>query len=80
MAEGVFQRLVSDVDGFTLVPQHFIDGGDTIGVEGCHRGTMKATSTRVDAKFAHVWRLRDGKLIRFQQYTDTKQWARAAGL
>ena len=40
---------------------------------------MKSTRKRVDAHFAHVWRLRDGKVIRFQQYTDTKQWAAAAG-
>ncbi len=79
VAEGVFQRIVSDVDGFTVAPEHFIDGGDTIVVEGRYRGTMKSTGTRVDAQFAHVWHLRDGKVIRFQQYTDTKQWASAAG-
>ncbi len=79
VAAGVFQRIVSDVEGFTLTPEHFIDGGDTIVVEGRYTGTMKSTRKRVDAQFAHVWRLRDGKVIRFQQYTDTKQWAAAAG-
>jgi hypothetical protein len=79
VAAGVFQRIVSDVEGFTLTPEHFIDGGDTIVVEGRYRGMMKSTCKRVDAQFAHVWRLRDGKVIRFQQYTDTKQWAAAAG-
>jgi hypothetical protein len=79
VAAGVFQRIVSDVEGFTLTPEHFIDGGDTIVVEGRYRGMMKSTRKRVDAQFAHVWRLRDGKVIRFQQYTDTKQWAAAAG-
>lgn len=79
VAEGVFQRIVSDVDGFNVTPEHYIDGGDTIVVEGRYRGTMKSTSTQVDAQFAHVWRMRDGKVIRFQQYTDTKQWASAAG-
>lgn len=79
VAEGVFQRIVSDVEGFTVVPEHFIDGGDAIVVEGRYRGTLKSTGTRVDAQFAHVWRLRDGKVIRFQQYTDTGQWASAAG-
>jgi uncharacterized protein len=77
--EGVFQRIVSDVEGFTLAPEHFIDGGDAVVVEGRYRGTMKSTGTPVDAQFAHVWRMRDGKVIRFQQYTDTKQWASAAG-
>jgi len=78
VAEGVFQGLVSDVDNFTVVPQSFTDGGDTIVVEGRYRGTMRATGTPVDTQFAHVWRLRNGKVVRFQQYTDTDQWARAA--
>jgi hypothetical protein len=36
---------------------------------------MKATGKPVDAQFAHVFEFRNGKIIRFQQYTDTKQWA-----
>ena len=47
-------------------------------VEGRYRGTMKATRRHFDAQFAHVWRVRNGKIVSFQQYTDTKQWAAAA--
>jgi ketosteroid isomerase-like protein len=79
VAEGVFQRIVSDVDQFTVVPENVIDANDTVVVEGRYKGTMKSTGTPVDAQFVHVWRLRQGKIIRFQQYTDTAQWARAAG-
>jgi ketosteroid isomerase-like protein len=79
VAEGVFQRLVSDVERFTVVPEKLIDAGDTVVAEGRYKGTMKATGTPIDAQFAHVWRLREGRIIRFQQYTDTGQWARAAG-
>ncbi len=78
VATGVFQRCITDIAGFTVVPQHFVDGGDTIVVEGRYRGTMNATGKPVDAQFAHVWRLRSGKVVAFQQYTDTKQWAVAA--
>jgi len=80
VAEGVFQRIITDVDGFSVTPQNFTDGGDTIVVEGRYRGTVKATGTPVDAQFAHVWHLRNGKIIRFQQYTDTGQWSEAAGV
>jgi ketosteroid isomerase-like protein len=41
---------------------------------------MKKTGTPIDAQFAHVWHVRDGKVMRFQQYTDTRQWAQAAGV
>jgi ketosteroid isomerase-like protein len=77
---GVFQRLVGDMDGFTLQLNNIIDGGDTVVTEGRYRATMRKTGTPVDAQFAHVWQLRDGKVVRFQQYTDTKQWAAAAGV
>ena len=77
IAEGVFQRVVADVDNFSLAPANFIESGDTVVVEGRYRGTMKASGKSVDAQFAHVWSLRGGKVIRFQQYTDTNQWSLA---
>jgi uncharacterized protein len=79
VAEGVFMRILSDVDSFTVTPQNIVDGGDTVVAEGRYRGTMKATGAPLDAQFAHVWHLRDGKVARFQQYTDTAQWMKASG-
>lgn len=38
VAEGVFQRLVSNIDGFAVIPDNIIDGGDTVVVEGGIRG------------------------------------------
>jgi hypothetical protein len=76
--EGVFMRITGDVDDFVVSPEQFIEDGDTVAVEGRYRGTFKSTGKRVDAQFVHVWRLRDGKIARFQQYTDTKQWAEAS--
>jgi ketosteroid isomerase-like protein len=79
VAEGVFQRVVTDIADFAVHPERFVDGGDTVVVEGRYKGTWKATGAAVDAQFAHVWQLREGKIVRFQQYTDTRQWAKAAG-
>lgn len=78
VAEGVLQRLGSDVEHFTVSPERFVEAGDTVLVEGRYRGRMKATGRAVDAQFAHVWQVRNGKVVRFQQYTDTRQWADAA--
>ena len=48
------------------------------GVDGLGRygGTMKVGGAALDAPFCHVYRFRDGKVVTFQQYTDTAQWAR----
>ena len=78
VAEGVFMRIVADVDGFVVVPRRYTESADRVPVEGRYRGTMKATGIAVDAQFVHVWDLRGGKVVAFQQYTDTKQWADAA--
>ena len=79
VAEGVFMRLVSDVENFRVVPGNIIDGGDTVVAEGRYSGKIKATATPIDAQFAHVWEFRNGRVVRFQQYTDTRQWATAFG-
>jgi ketosteroid isomerase-like protein len=77
VAEGVFMRLGADLEGFVAAPTRVVESGDTVLVEGRYRGTVKATGAQIDAQFAHVWQVRDGKMVRFQQYTDTKQWAQA---
>jgi uncharacterized protein len=77
--EGVFMRCMQLFEGFTVRPNHFIDGGDTVAVEGRYAGKANATGTVLDAQFLHVWHLRGGKVVRFQQYTDTAQWSKAVG-
>jgi ketosteroid isomerase-like protein len=79
VAEGVFARLMTDWDGFTIDVESIVDGGDLVVTLGRYRGTHKASGQAVDAQFAHAWTVRDGKVVRFQQYTDTLQFARVAG-
>jgi ketosteroid isomerase-like protein len=69
--EGVFMRLGAEWDGFAAVPAEFIDGGETIVALGQYSGTYKATGKSFQANFAHVWRIKAGKAIRFTQYVDT---------
>ena len=76
---GVFARLGSEWDGFAALPEEFLDAGDTVVVLGRYRGTYKATGKPLDAQLVHVWRVRDGKAVSFQQYTDTLQAARVTG-
>lgn len=68
---GVFARLGSEWDGFTVTPLHYIDGGDQIVALGLYSGAYKATGKAFEAEVAHVWTLRDGKVVRFHQYVDS---------
>ena len=72
--EGVFMRLGAEWDGFSLALEEIVGSGDTVIALGRYRATYRATGVAVDAQFTHVWKLADGKVARFQQYTDTAQF------
>jgi len=75
--EGVFMRIVADWDGFAVTPQDVSDAGDTAIAQGHYSGTYKQSGQKVRAQFAHFFTFRDGKIVNFQQYTDTAQFQRA---
>ena len=75
IVQGVFARLASEWEGFGVVTEKFIDGGDQVVTCGRYRGKQKAAGFDVNAQFAHVWTWQDGRVVRFQQYTDTLQFA-----
>ena len=70
-------RLVSDWDNFTVTPEQILDAGEQVVTLGIYSGTHKKTRKAVRAQMVHVWNLSDGKAVKFQQYTDTKQFADA---
>jgi uncharacterized protein len=71
----VFARIPHDFDNFEVHPTAFHDAGETVIVEGRYRAHAAAISDLLDAQVCHVWTVRDGTLARFQQYTDTWQFA-----
>lgn len=68
---GVFARIGADWENFAAVSDEIIDGGDTIVSLGHYTGTSKATGKPMRAQFAHVSRVKNGKITGFQQYADT---------
>lgn len=74
---GVFLRFAAEWNDFRVVPQHFHDAGETIFVEGRYIGTCRMTGRQVYAQFAHVYTFRNGRVVRYQQYTDTAQFKEA---
>ena len=77
--EGVFARLGGDWDGFSATPEEIVGAGETVVSFGRYRGTLKQTGVAVNAQFVHVFKFKDGKVVKFQQYTDTAQFRDAAG-
>jgi ketosteroid isomerase-like protein len=80
VVEGVFARVLNDIEGFEIRPERFLADGDTVVMLGRYWGAKAhATGQTVDVQVAHVWDLRDGKAVRFQQYVDTLHFAQALG-
>lgn len=75
--EGVFMRIGMQWDGFAVSPEEVLDAGDTVVGRGYYSGKYRQTGREVRAQFAHVFKFRDGKVVLFQQYTDTAQFQQA---
>ena len=78
IAANVFQPIGRDVEGFTAVPDEILPVGDdqAIGL-GTYRGTTPTGP--LAARFAHLATVADGKISRFEQFTDTHEWRQAVG-
>lgn len=74
----VFGPISQDVEGFTVGPDEILDAGEE-KVVSLGRYGGRGSNGPVDVPFAHVWTVRDGKIMRFDQYTDTKLFGQAVG-
>ena len=63
--------LMRDWNGFSAIADDFIEDGDRVVSIGAYAGVAKATGKTMRAPFVHVWRVRDGKLARFDMHTAT---------
>ena len=68
---GVFLPLGTEWNSFQANPDEFLESGDRVVALGHYEGTYKATGKGMRVPFAHIWTLRDGKVVKFVQYTDT---------
>lgn len=81
VVEGVFQRIGAEFEGFEIRPTRFLADGDTVIMEGRYRAqSHKSTGKPFDAEVVHVWDLRNGKIVRFHQYVDTRQLSAVMGV
>ncbi len=71
---GVFARVGSDYEYFKTanVQLHEMSNNQVLATMR-YKGKLKKNGAVIDAQAAHYWTLKDGKIIGFQQYVDTKQ-------
>lgn len=69
--ENVFKVLGRDWIDYRFVLDQLIDGGEFLIATGNYRGQNRKTLKTIDARVAHFWQIKDGKIVRFEQFTDT---------
>lgn len=79
IANGVFMRCATEWDGFAVAADELLDAGDTVVALGHYLGTYKKTGKAQTTQMVHVWRIANGKAVKFQQYADTLHVARVIG-
>jgi uncharacterized protein len=74
-----FKRLSGDFEDWHTEPSEFFEAGDHVVAIGTYSARAKATGKTFKARFAHLWTMRDGVIVRLQQCADTVQISRALG-
>lgn len=71
---GVFGRIGADHDYFNLtdIKLHNMDDNQVLATLR-YKAKVKKNGAEYDAQVAHHWTLKEGKVIAFQQYVDTKK-------
>jgi uncharacterized protein len=77
VAEGLLMPLMAEWATFKLVADEFIAEGDMVVSLGHFTGIHGTSGKPVDAVYAHVWTVREGRIQRFRQYIDTLAVAKA---
>ncbi|RED44957.1 ester cyclase [Seonamhaeicola aphaedonensis] len=70
---GVFARVGGEWENFTLVDLKLHNmSNNYVLATGRYQGKYKKNGASINAQMSHLWQLKDGKAISFQQMVDTK--------
>ncbi len=72
IAKNVFQRLATEWIDYKITIEDYLADGDKVMAYGSYSGTYKITNNYFEARVAHLWKLKEGKIISFEQFVDSK--------
>jgi uncharacterized protein len=70
------RRFIEHVES-ELHPATVFDAGDRVVMFGRTTGRARRSGSDFDVPSVHVWQVRDGRIVRFEAYTDTRALLRA---
>ena len=73
----VFTRLATEWLGYAFHLERLHDAGESVVASGHYTGTYIRTGRPMRCRSLHVWDVRDGQIVRFEQFCDTLVMSRA---
>jgi ketosteroid isomerase-like protein len=73
-------RWKGEWDEYELIPEEFADMGDRVVVTVRFRARGRGSGVEVDARLYDVFTLRDGKIVRMDQFAERSEALEAAAL
>ena len=72
-----FAIIGREIDFLDFSPKELVPAGDRVFVFGHSLAEVKRTGRRVDTDWIHIFRIVDGKVVKFDDFADTAQFAQA---
>lgn len=72
ISQNVFARLSSEWIAYKFIPEDYLASGNKVVAYGTYTGTYKKTNKSFTARVTHLWKLKEGKIISFEQFVDSK--------
>lgn len=72
VTKNVFSRLGSEWVDYKFTPEDYVAGDDKVVAYGTYSGTYKITGKPFTARVAHLWKLKEGKILSFEQFVDSQ--------
>ena len=74
-----FQQVGSTLDFHAFEPKEFVAQGDRVVAIGSYSATVKATQRLTGSDWVMIFDFRNGKVVRFREFTDSAAVVRAYG-
>jgi ketosteroid isomerase-like protein len=68
---GFFSELAGSQDSVSFEPREFVAQGDKVVALGTYRWRVKKNGREYGGDWAHVFTVRDGKIVGFHEYMDS---------
>ena len=66
-----FQKVAETWDFQAFAPKEYIASGEQVAVRGSYTARARSTGRAVSCEWCMTWKIRAGKVLHFQEYSDT---------